>query len=97
LYNDGVANAGQMAIRMVKDTASGNQYVEVRIFRGSPSVNGGTISTTGQWNITNGTAFQNTYGSTFNTTFPAGNTSFVLSSDPTGSTWTFQNNAYLNI
>jgi len=101
LYNDGVANAGQMAIRMVKDTISGNQYIEFRIFRGSPSVNGGTISNTGQWNITNGTAFQSTSGQTYSTAFsggfPAGNTSFVLSSDSTGSAWVFQNTAYLNI
>lgn len=97
VYNAGVGGEGQFQLRMARDQTSGNQYMEFRIFKGSPSVNGGAITTTGQWNITNGVAFQNTFGTTFNTTFPAGNTSFVLASDPNGNTWTFSNGYYLNI
>ncbi len=94
-YNDGVANSGQYRIRLIR--SSTKQYIEVRIFKGSGGANSGNISTTGQWNITNGTIFQGTYGSTFNTTFPADNTSFVLSSDINGNNWTFTNTAYVNI
>ncbi len=95
IYSDGVANAGQYRVRLIR--SSTKQYIEVRIFKGSGGANSGTIATTGQWNITNGTAFQGTYGSTFNTTFPADNTSFVLSSDINGNNWTFTNTAYVNI
>jgi hypothetical protein len=95
IYNDGVTNAGQYRIRLIR--SSTKQYIEVRIFKGSGGANSGTISTTGQWNITNGTTFQGTYGSTFNSTFPADNTSFVLSSDINGNNWTFTNTAYVNI
>lgn len=97
IYNAGVAGEGQMEVRMIRNTVSGLQYVEVRVFKGSPSVNSGAITSTGAWNITNGTTFQNTYGTTFNTTFPAGNTSFVLSCDANGSNWTFSNNYYVNV
>jgi hypothetical protein len=96
-FNDGIANAGQVEIRLVRAISSGLQYIEFRIFRGSPSVNSGGISSSGQWNITNGTAFQNTFGSTFNTSFPAGNTSFTLRSDALGNNWVFQNTSYLNV
>jgi hypothetical protein len=97
VYNAGVGGEGQMEIRLVRNTVSGLQYIEVRVFKGSPSVNSGAITISGGWNLTNGTAFQNTFGTTFNTTFPAGNTSFTISSDANGNTWTFRNNTYLNV
>jgi hypothetical protein len=46
------------------------------------------------YNITNGTAFQNTYGSFSNM---VANQSFVLSSDLNGNNWTFYNNYYINL
>jgi hypothetical protein len=49
------------------------------------------------YNITNGTAFINPCGSTFSTASPAAGTSFVFSSDATGSNWTFNNNSYINV
>jgi hypothetical protein len=49
------------------------------------------------FNITNGTTFLNPCGSTFGLTSPDANTSFVFSSDSTGSSWTFTNNASVNI
>lgn len=103
VYNSGTGNEGRMEVRLVKDTASGNQYVEFRIFKGSGGANGGAIVSAGygpsnnNWNITNGTAFTNTYGTTFLSSFPADNTSHVLASDPTGTTWTFYNTSYLNL
>ncbi len=97
IYNVGVAGEGQFEIRFARNITSGRQYMEFRIYKGSPSVNSGAITTSGGWNITNGSAFQGTFGTTFNTTFPAGNTSFVLSSDANGSNWVFTNNSYLNI
>jgi hypothetical protein len=103
VYNAGTGNEGRMEVRMIRDTASGRQYIEFRIFKGSGSVNGGAITTAGygvtnnNWNITNGTTFQNTYGTTFLSTFPRDNTSHVLSSDSTGTTWTFNNTSYVNI
>jgi hypothetical protein len=97
VYNAGVAGEGQLAIRMARNTVNGKQYIEFRTFKGSGTANSGAITTTGAWNITNGTAFQNTYGSVFNTSFPADNTSYVLSSDANGNGWTFTNTSYLNI
>ena len=97
IYNVGVAGEGQMEIRFVRNTVSGLQYIECRVYKGSPSVNSGAITTSGTWNITNGTTFQGTFGTTFNTTFPAGNTSFTLSSTAAGSNWTFSNATYLNV
>jgi hypothetical protein len=57
------------------------------------------IDTTKQspYNITNGSSFLNTCGSTFATSSPPAGSSFVLSSDSTGSTWTFTNNCYVNV
>lgn len=104
IYNAGGPGEGQFQVRFAKNTVSGNQYVEFRIFKGSGTVNGGAITSAGYgagankgWNITNGTAFTNTFGDTFASVFPADNTSFVLGSDSTGSTWTFTNSSYLNI
>lgn len=103
IYSAGVANEGRMEVRMIRNTSTGQQYIEFRIFKGSGGANGGAISTAGygaannNWNITNGTAFQNTHGTTFLSTFPADNTSHVLASNSTGSTWTFYNTSYVNI
>jgi hypothetical protein len=49
------------------------------------------------YNITNGTNFLNPCGATFSLVSPAANTSFVLASDATGTTWSFTNNAYVNV
>lgn len=49
------------------------------------------------YNITNGTNFLNPCGSTYSTVSPSANTSFVFSSDSTGSSWVFTNNAYINV
>ena len=93
-------------MRLAKDSVTGNQFIEWRIFKGSGGANAGAITTAGYgtlpaqnggWNLTNGTTFQNTFSNTFATTFPADNTSFVLSSDPNGSNWTFSNTSYLNL
>lgn len=103
VYNAGAANEGRMEVRMIRNTVSGLQYIEFRIFKGSGGANGGAITTAGygvsnnNWNITNGTTFQNTHGTTFLSTFPADNTSHVLSSDALGNTWTFTNTAYVNV
>lgn len=83
-YNDGIPNAIRWQIRMFR--GSSNQYVELRASTAP--------ATAGTYNITNGTAFQNTFvGFTGVTT----NSSFVLESNLTGSTWTFYNNYYIDI
>jgi len=66
---------------------------------GSVDVNGYAIDATknSPYNITNGTNFLNPCGATFSLTSPAANTSFVLASDATGTTWSFTNNAYVNV
>jgi len=48
------------------------------------------------FNITNGTSFLNLCGSTFSTSSPPANSSFVFSSDSTGTNWIFTNNACVN-
>jgi hypothetical protein len=81
-YADGVPNAISMQIRIAR--SPNYQYVEVRM--------GPVGATSGTWNITNGTTFQNTLGSFV----WANGTSIVLRSDLEGSNWTFFNNYYLN-
>jgi len=49
------------------------------------------------FNITNGTSFVNLCGSTFGVTSPPANTSFVFSSNSTGTNWVFTNNACVNV
>ena len=78
-YNDGIANAIQWQIRLFR--SSSIQYIEVRASTAP--------STGGQWNITNGSAFQGTFGVFANVT--AGS-SFVLQSDGNGNGWTLYNN-----
>ena len=84
VYNDGVPNANQYQIRLFR--SSTNQYVEVRCYLAP--------ATAGTYNITNGTTFQNTYGSFTNM---AANQSFVLSSDSNGNNWRLYNNYYINL
>jgi hypothetical protein len=67
---------------------------------GNPiDANGNLIDQTkaSPYNITNGTAFLNLFGSTFALTSPPANTSFVLSSDSSGNIWTFTNNSVVNV
>ncbi len=103
IYSSGSGNEGRMEVRLIRNIVSGDQYIEFRIFKGSGGANGGLITTAGygatnnNWNITNGTTFQNTYGTTFLSTFPADNTSHVLSCDANGQNWVFTNTSYANI
>lgn len=102
VYNAGVAGEGQFQLRLARNTVNGNQYVEFRIYKGSGGANSGAVTIGGNgtnlnWNITNGTAFQNTFGTTFSNSFPADNTSFCLASDSNGNSWTFSNTSYLNL
>ena len=66
---------------------------------GSIDSNGNTIDTTknSPYNITNGTNFLNPCGSTYSTSSPIANTSFVFSSDSTGTSWVFNNNSYVSV
>jgi hypothetical protein len=52
---------------------------------------------TSPYNSTNGVSFINPCGSTFSLNSPSPNTSFIFSSDSTGSVWTFTNNTYINV
>ena len=63
---------------------------------GSVDTNGNPIDSTknSPYNITNG-AFLNPCGSTYSTSSPSANTSFVFSSDSTGSSWVFNNNSHV--
>ena len=78
-YSDGVANAIKWQIRLFRSPT--RQYVELRA--------NSSGATSGTWNITNGTAFQNTYGAFTNV---AAGASFVLQSDGNGNNWSFFNN-----
>jgi len=66
---------------------------------GNQDSNGDQIdqTKTSPFNITNGTNFLNPCGSTFSTTSPLANTSFVFSSNRQGTKWAFKNNAYVNV
>jgi len=66
---------------------------------GSIDSNGNNIDTTknSPYNITNGTIFLNPCGSTYSTSSPTANTSFVFSSDSTGTSWVFNNNSYVSV
>jgi len=61
--------------------------------------NANTIDATkhSPYNITNGTNFLNPCGTTYSTSSPSTNTSFVFSSDWTGTTWEFHNNSYVSV
>ena len=66
---------------------------------GSVDTNGNPIDSTknSPYNITNGTIFLNPCGSTYSTTSPIANTSFVFSSDSTGTSWIFNNNSRVSV
>lgn len=81
-YADGVPNVIQYQLRLFRGPT--NQFVEVRI--------NGFGATQGQWNITNGSAFQGTFGAYSATV----GTSFVLVSDLAGSSWVLCNAFYMN-
>ena len=49
------------------------------------------------YNITNGTIFLNPCGTTYSTSSPIANTSFVFSSDSTGTSWVFNNNSRVSV
>ncbi len=82
----------EMEIRFFRVTSSSSptyyQYIEVSLNKVAQSP-----SAPGNYNITNGTTFQNTFtGYT-----PAASTSFVLASDDLGNTWTLHNNSYIGM
>jgi hypothetical protein len=99
IYNGptAVGNGGAMQLRLVKESVTGAQFIECCVYGGSGNANGGQITNTGAWNITNGSAFQGTFGSIYSEFFPADNTSFVLESDPSGSNWTYSRQRYINL
>ena len=82
IYSDNIQSSIAIQLRLARSPSY--QYVELRM-----STVGGT---NGAWNITNGIAFQNTFGSFL----WAKGSSIVLQSDLAGSNWTFYNNYYLN-
>lgn len=61
--------------------------------------NGNTIDSTkhSPYNITDGTRFFNPCGTTYSDASPSANTSFVFSSDSTGSSWVFTDNSHVNV
>lgn len=66
---------------------------------GTVDSNGNPIDSTknSPYNITNGTTFLNPCGSIYSAASPLTNTSFVFSSDSTGTSWVFTNNSYVNV
>lgn len=66
---------------------------------GNVDSNGNPIDSTknSPYNITNGTIFLNPCGSTYSTSSPTANTSFVFSSDSTGTFWVFNNNSHVSV
>ncbi len=86
LYNDGIQSTIQWQMRLLRSPSF--QYVEVRM---------STVGATqGQWNITNGTTFQNTFGS-FATNAGQKGSSFVLRSDLNGFNWSLFYGTYINL
>lgn len=86
IYNDGVLSSLQWQMRLFR--SPNYQYVEVRM---------STVgATNGNWNITNGTTFQNTFGAR-GTTAGAKGSSFVLRSDLNGFNWTLFYSYYIDL
>jgi hypothetical protein len=78
----------QMVIRIIRggpDTQDA-QYIEVRMSYW-------TAANAGTWNITDGSAFKDTFGSYA----PGDGQSFVLKSNLSGNNWQFFNNYYINL
>jgi hypothetical protein len=77
-----------------------NSYPSGSNANGNPiDSNGNPIDSTknSPYNITNGTIFLNPCGSTYSTSSPIANTSFVFSSDSTGTSWVFNNNSHVSV
>lgn len=77
-----------------------NSYPSGLDINGNPQdSNGDPIDSTknSPYNITNGTIFLNPCGSTYSTSSPIANTSFVFSSDSTGTSWVFNNNSRVSV
>lgn len=77
-----------------------NSYPSGLDANGNPQdTNGNPIDSTknSPYNITNGTIFLNPCGTTYSTSSPIANTSFVFSSDSTGTSWVFNNNSYVSV
>ncbi len=86
IYNDGVLSSLQWQMRLFR--SPNYQYVEVRM---------STVgATNGNWNITNGTTFQGTFGARA-TTAGAKGSSFVLRSDLNGFNWTLFYSYYIDL
>lgn len=85
-YADGIQSTLQWQMRLFR--SPNNQYVEVRM---------STVGVTqGNWNLTNGTTFQNTFGALSNTAGQKGS-SFVLRSDLNGFNWELFYSYYVNL
>jgi hypothetical protein len=85
LYNSLVTTNSNINVNSIKLANSTNPYINIK----SPLV------PSYSYNITNGTAFQNTFISPF--TNMVANQSFVLESDINGNNWKLYNNYYINI
>lgn len=86
IYSDGIQSTLQWQMRLMR--SPNWQYIEVRM---------STVGATqGTWNITNGTAFQNTFGARA-TTAGAKGSSFVLRSDLNGNNWTLFYSYYIDL
>ena len=92
-FQDATANQFQMDIRLIRGPEY--QYIEIRLVtRVIVTTTGVTKTVPGQWNLTDGTTFKNTFSASPPIT---PNQSLVLRSDLNGNTWTSYNNYYMNI
>jgi hypothetical protein len=87
---------GQIQIRFIKNTSTGIQYIEFRFYKSYGITNNGSITNVGAWQLTNGTAYQNTFTLGTGPLF-FDNDSIVLSSDSLGNTWTFNPYCHVNL
>ena len=86
IFNDGVLSSLQWQMRLLR--SPNWQYIEVRM---------STVgATNGNWNITNGTTFQGTFGARAATAGAKGS-SFVLRSDLNGENWTLYYSYYIDL
>ncbi len=92
VYSDGIPNAIRWQIRLFRSSTS--QLVELRTTTFNPSTWGYGASNN-NFNITNSSVFQNTFGASPYTM--SANQSWVLESDALGNNWKFYANSYVNI
>lgn len=86
IYNDGIQSTIQWQMRLLR--SPNYQYIELRM---------STVGATqGQWNLTNGAAFQDTFGSLATSAGQKGS-SFVLRSDLNGFNWTLFYSYYISL